>query len=151
MASFRGQYAFLSNFYPAPVRLVFPANVGVDNAIYRTTEHAFCAAKTLDINWRIRIWQAPTPKVAKALGRKVPLRPDWEAIKLDVMLGVLRQKFAADSLKQQLLGTGDMHLVEGNEWHDNYWGSCTCPACGNHGENHLGRLLMQVRNEVRGP
>lgn len=145
ITQFKGAYRFLSNFYPAPVRIIGP---DADGANYATLEHAFQAAKTLDMKWRVKIWQAATPNIAKALGRKAPLRPGWDDMRNLVMLDLLRQKFAPGStLGLQLRATGDALLVEGNTWHDNYWGSCTCPTCGNQGQNHLGRLLMRVRSE----
>jgi predicted NAD-dependent protein-ADP-ribosyltransferase YbiA (DUF1768 family) len=52
-------------------------------------------------------------------------------------------------LKKELLLTGTAVLIEGNFWHDNYWGKCNCNNCKNiEGKNHLGKLLMQVREEL---
>ena len=49
-----------------------------------------------------------------------------------------------------LLSTGGGDLVEGNRWHDNFWGRCVCRACRRiGGANVLGTLLMQVRAELR--
>ncbi len=92
-----------------------------------------------------------TPNKAKRLGGPkskggiVTKRPNWDTIKLDVMLYLLRQKFSIPKLKAKLLATGDQELVEGNKWHDTFWG-----VCNGVGSNHLGRLLMQVRQEVKG-
>lgn len=37
-------------------------------------------------------------------------------------------------------------IVEGNYWHDNYWGNCTCDKCKNiEGQNKLGKILMKIR------
>ena len=66
------------------------------------------------------------------------------------MLIGLRKKFANPELRDLLLATGDEELVEGNYWHDNEWGNCTCPRCKNiPGKNKLGKLLMQVREEIK--
>ena len=55
-----------------------------------------------------------------------------------------------ESLKERLLATGDEELVEGNEWHDNYWGNCTCDNCKDiPGRNQLGKTLMKVRADIR--
>ena len=54
-------------------------------------------------------------------------------------------------LMKKLLATGDAKLVEGNTWHDNYWGICRCGSrdkCGT-GSNMLGKILMQVRDTYR--
>ena len=65
------------------------------------------------------------------------------------MLEALRTKFSIKGLKEKLLATGDEELVEGNFWHDNFWGVCSCSKCGNKGQNKLGKLLMQVREEIK--
>ena len=133
---FSGRARFLSNFYPSIIEF--------EGQRYPTVEHAFQAAKTSDPKLRKRIREAGTPGTAKALGRKVPLRQDWERVKLDVMLGFLRKKFGHSMLRDLLLGTGTAKLVEGNTWNDTFWG-----VVDGRGRNHLGRLLMQVRDELR--
>lgn len=122
-------YAFLSNFY-------WHGNW--------TVEHQYQAAKTDDPAWAAAILNAPTPGAAKKLGRKAPMRPTWEQEKVAVMLALLRMKFLRPELAQKLLDTGDATLVEGNWWGDTFWG-----VCRGQGQNHLGRLLMQVRSELR--
>ena len=55
-----------------------------------------------------------------------------------------------EDLRNQLFATGDAELIEGNDWHDNYWGNCECPRCVSiEGQNHLGKILMRVRNNLR--
>ena len=106
--------------------------------------------KTLDWNERNWIASAETPGVAKRRGRSCTLRSDWEKVKDEVMLTGLRIKFSNPALRTQLIMTGDEELVEGNWWHDNTWGSCSCERCvGIHGQNRLGKVLMQVRSEIR--
>ena len=86
------------------------------------------------------------PSEAKRLGRRVRLRSDWEQVKYDVMLDVVRAKFNQHpDLAQKLLATGDEELVEGNDWGDTYWG-----VCNGRGKNMLGKILMRVRAELRG-
>ena len=84
------------------------------------------------------------PGKAKRLGRKVTLRPDWEQIKTYTMLLLLRIKFSDENLATKLLETGEQKLIEGNSWGDCFWG-----VCDGVGENHLGKLLMQVREELK--
>lgn len=134
---FRGEYAFLSNYHPAPV--VF------EGILYPTVEHAYQAAKTLDQEERRRIANLPTPGQAKRAGRRVQLRPDWENVKIDVMTQLLRRKFTCyPDLGEKLLATGDLPIVEINWWNDTFWG-----VCGGRGENNLGKLLMAIREELR--
>lgn len=138
--NFDGEYAFLSNFYFSPMT--------IDNVVYTTNEHFFQAMKSLNPKERKAIVLAPTPGKAKKLGRKVSLRKDWEDIKEEVMLIGLRHKFSNPELRKKLLATGNEELIEGTIWHDNYWGVCSCEACVGQGKNRLGKLLMQVREEL---
>ena len=135
---FTGDYEFLSNFYPSTVWL--------DGVEYPTVEHAFQAAKTLDHEMRLKIQDAITPGGAKRIGRLVTLRPDWEMIKITIMEEMLRQKFhkhQAPLLYRKLIETGDQHLEEGNTWGDKFWGTCN-----GIGENHLGEILMLIRDDL---
>jgi ribA/ribD-fused uncharacterized protein len=161
IAEFRGDYSFLSNFTEAPVIY--------DGEHYPTVEHAFQAAKAeydahstvwdpfarkpITRRWRETICRAPSASRAKAWGRQVPLRPGWEEMKVDVMRGLLDQKFAHGSTLLRLLLelTGDAVLIEGNRWHDNFWGDCRCgqEACRATGVNMLGQLLMALRASRR--
>lgn len=138
---FEGEYAFLSNFYPSP--FVY------DGIEYPTVEHFFQAAKTTDLTKRKEIAAAPTPGQAKRMGRQVKLRPDWEEVKVYIMALGLKLKFSDPNLAEQLMDTWPEHLVEGTTWHDRFWGVCTCGRCYGHGENQLGQLLMDLREELR--
>lgn len=133
--SFSGEYRFLSNFYDAEVEY--------DGKTYPSTEHAFQAAKTLNYAERNTICNARTAGQAKKLGRIVKLRDDWESIKYDVMLEVVRKKFKHSDLAEKLLATGSAELIEGNTWNDTIWG-----VCNGRGKNWLGHILMQVRDEL---
>ena len=141
--SFTRDYFFLSNFYNVYLEY--------EGIIYCSTEAAFQAAKSLDISERMRIARM-SPSDAKRAGRKVQLRPDWEEIKDKVMYDVCYEKFTNNDalhLKERLLKTGKEELVEGNTWHDNYWGNCTCEKCKNiAGQNKLGKILMEIRKEL---
>ena len=148
---FIGKYKSFSNFEHSPVRY--------ENLTYPTVEHAYVAAKSLDRTFRRDVALMPANKagVAKKWGRTVKLRTDWEKVKLGIMENLLFQKFGpkAEVLKiasvilgpyKLLIETGDQLLVEGNFWHDNFWGNCLCDKCMKiKGENHLGLLLMKIR------
>lgn len=138
---FDGEYGFLSNFFPSPVAYA--------GEVYQTAEHAFQAAKTGREEDRLWVAGQGTPGRAKRAGRNIRLREDWEKVKDQVMLDVVRAKFMDPNLAVMLLRTGDRALVEGNTWHDSYWGVCVCGRCG-QGRNQLGKALEQVRKEIRG-
>ena len=60
------------------------------------------------------------------------------------MLSLIRGKFQWPDLQVKLLATGDAYLEEGNTWGDRIWGTVD-----GQGENRLGKILMQVRDEAR--
>lgn len=142
MAQFRGQLGFCSNFWPC--------QVNVRGITYPSSEHAFMAGKTFDEREKEYIASLKTPQEAKAYGREIKLREDWEYAKSLVMLDVLMAKFNQNpDLLQKLKEIPDEALVEYNEWHDNYWGICTCEKCPNkRGKNMLGRLLRVVKHAL---
>ena len=138
--AFRNQYRFLSNFWPAPVlygQFEFP-----------TVEHAYQAAKSLDRNDHAYLANMNiSAGKAKHFGRLIDIRPDWERMKLGIMEDLVRQKFFKhESLRGALLATGNATIVEGNTWGDTFWG-----VCGTEGQNHLGKIIMKVRKELREP
>lgn len=133
--SFKNEYCFLSNFYGGPVTLGWHT--------FRTVEHGFQAFKMTTKEDFAAIVSMRTPGMAKRAAHRRPMRKDWDQIKLDVMLALLRAKFSTPEFTRLLFSTGDAQLIEGNTWGDTYWG-----VCEGTGENHLGKLLMQVRTEL---
>lgn len=140
---FRGHYFFLSNFSPSPIKhggILFP-----------TVEHAYQAGKIMDMQIRVSLADCPTPGDAKRFGRKMQMRPDWDAVKVQRMSTCLIKKFRDPLLRQRLLDTGSELLIEGNDWDDNFWGATDYSVEGKifTGHNILGQLLMAHRLEIR--
>ena len=134
---FRGDYAFLSNFWFIKIKY--------DGEFYASVEHAYQAAKTLDPKIRIAIRKTHLPANARRIGKYgLVLRSGWDEMKINVMFDLIREKFKDEDLRQKLLDTGNEELVEGNNWNDTFWGECS-----GVGENHLGKILMEVRSEIR--
>lgn len=134
---FTGEYKFLSNFYPCGILY--------EEIKYPSVEHAFQALKTFDIEKRRKIASLKKPGLAKKMGHRVKLRPDWEEIKINLMEELIRIKFKNhDNLKELLLKTGNSELIEGNYWGDRYWG-----VFEGKGKNILGKILMKIRDEMR--
>lgn len=137
ITKFRGGYFFLSNFYQVRVPL--------DGMVFPTVEHAYQAAKSLNYHDRVRVRNAVTPGKAKRLGRGLKLREDWDEVKLQIMEDLLRYKFRFGSeLADRLVATGGAKIVEENDWGDEFWG-----VCRGKGDNHLGKLLMEIRDDLR--
>lgn len=140
ITSFRGKYAFLSNFYAAEVTC--------DGMTYPTSEAAFQAMKCLDKEARIPFTETKNPVVVKRMGKQVKLRSDWEHLKVGIMEKIVRAKFTQNpALAEQLVATRDLAIMEGNTWRDTFWG---VDAATGRGENHLGRILMKVREACGG-
>lgn len=140
ISKFTGKYRFLSNFYPCLVEF--------EGMIFPSVEHAFQAAKVLDLQERRKFRVYPTPADAKAFGRHVKLRPDWEQVKVKIMTDIVRDKFTRnkcrDDIRSLLLETGTSYIEEGNNHKDTFWGTVN-----GEGRNELGKILMQVREQLK--
>ena len=142
----RDAFGFLSHFHPAPVVL--------DEVLWPTVEHYYQFQKSFDPLYRSAVRAAEHParvkKLAQALGREstsAQPRPDWFAVKRDVMRRADAAKFAQHAdLARRLVGCGTAALIEDSPY-DAFWGIGRDGA----GENWAGRILMEVRDElVRG-
>lgn len=142
---FDGEYRWLSNFYPARIEWM--------GREWPSLEHAYVATKCEHYEDVETIAELETAGKVKRFGRKLAkegrIRGDWAGMRLDTMRGLLARKFQIPELREKLLATGDDTIVEGNNWHDNFYGSCLCDTCGNKGENYLGKLLMALRTKLR--
>jgi ribA/ribD-fused uncharacterized protein len=93
-------------------------------------------------------------KEAKAYGKKLEvtsnlwLERDTVSGKeklVAVMFEIVLMKFAQNpELRKRLVETGDDQLIEINNWHDYFWG-----VCDGKGTNHLGIILMKVRELLK--
>jgi hypothetical protein len=135
---FQGEYRFLSNFYPC--------NIIYEGVVYSSVEHAYQAAKTTNEDLKKQIARMRTPSAAKQAGKNVPLREDWDEIKVSIMEELVKEKFRDLHLLRMLLETEQAYLEEGNDWGDTFWG-----VCNRKGENKLGKILMKIREESKAP
>ena len=132
-------YGEFSNFSPHPIEL--------EGRLWSTSEHYFQAQKFAETEYEETVRLAKSPMIAARMGRnrQKPLRPDWEAIKENVMREALRAKFTQHAkLKSLLLSTGTAELVEHTN-NDKYWGD----GGDGNGLNRLGHLLMELRDILR--
>lgn len=138
IGEFRDEYFFLSNFYEVPVEY--------GGLRYGSAEAAFQAQKCMTEEEKAA-FTSLSPGAAKRKGRRVQLRPDWEQVKIGLMEEIVRAKFTqSEALRALLLATGDAALEEGNSWNDTFWG---VRLKNGQGRNHLGQILMKVREELR--
>lgn len=140
ISEFKGEYHFLSNF--APATFVWR------NIFWNNSEAAYQAAKSDDPQTWLEFAKIFNPAEAKRRGKTVEMRTDWNDIKISIMYDIVFEKFnQSPDLKQRLLDTGNAVLEEGNVWKDTFWG--VCPPGSSIGKNHLGKILMKVRQELR--
>jgi len=132
---FIGEHSFLANFYTSTVY--------VDGKSYPSVEHAYQAAKASSDSERELIRNAKTPMEAKKLGRTLVLPEDWDESKIDLMRRLIRSKFENPLLRELLLMTGDAELIQDNKWNDRFWG-----VCRGEGQNWLGKILVEIRDEI---
>jgi ribA/ribD-fused uncharacterized protein len=153
---FKDEKAFLSNMIEA--KIVFSGDLNLkdrfpmvefDNKTYASSEHLYQALKSKDLEWHSLIRETVNPHKTKRLARKklgkvFEIREDFEEIKLDIMRLVVHLKFKQneDLAKKLLEIEGD--IIERNCWNDTFWGKCD-----GVGENHLGLILMEMRDELR--
>lgn len=128
-------FCYLSNMHLVKVNF--------EGLTFNSVESAYQAAKTLDIDIRKQIRNLPSPYSAKRMCSSLVIRQDWHQIKLQVMEDLLRQKFNTPPLNIKLKVTGTCHIEEVNSWGDTYWGTCK-----GNGDNHLGKLIMKIREEL---
>ena len=136
---FQNKFRWLSNFWFCDVEF--------NGLKYMNVEHAYQAAKCENAFDRQTIFHAETPGQAKRFGKNVKLRNDWEQVKVSIMKDLLREKFKNPYLREKLIATKDWTLEEGNHWHDTFWG--ICPPGSGDGQNILGKLIMEVREEIK--
>lgn len=131
---FTGEYRLLSNFYP------------ISGREHVTSEHWFQAAKATNEEDRMFVLGAKDAYEAKARGRSIALRPDWNDVAVKVMDDVIARKFVAWSpLAYQLLATWKFYLEERNTWGDFTWGTVRHSDGCWYGKNQLGVSLMKRR------
>lgn len=129
---------FLSNFW-------FLQNPIEYNGLkFYHVEGAYQCSKSNNIDTQIRFLNL-SPKETKCLGRTIKKREDFEKEKITIMTNLVMQKFQNNPcLKYLLLKTGNIHLEEGNNWGDTFWGTVN-----GRGQNNLGKILMLVRKRLK--
>mgnify|MGYP001561045895 CR=1 FL=1 len=134
-----GEYGCLSNHSLHPLVL--------KGRTWPTSEHYFQAQKFPGTAHEEAIRLEPSSTVAAEMGRdrSKPLRADWNAVKDDLMRAAVRAKFEQHAdIRAILLATGDATIVE-HTGNDAYWGD----GGDGSGRNMLGKILMEVRTQLR--
>lgn len=137
---FKGEYKWLSNFEPV--------NITIDGITYPSVEHAYMSAKCDDPEWKKYCSDSNnTAGDVKRKSREVKLVDNWDTLKFDIMETCLMKKYRQEPFSSRLINTGNQNIVEGNYFGDTVWG-VDLKSSPNVGENHLGRMIMLIRNTL---
>lgn len=140
-----GDYGFLTNFH----KRIFIA----EDIKWKTSEHYYqwrkmkflqSIGEPITEEFLQRIIDAKSPMIAKKLGHKKCNVDKWDAIKVEEMKHVVREKFKHPVLRERLLATEDAIRIEHTS-RDAFWGD----GGNDRGLNMLGKCLMQIRDEIR--
>ncbi|MDB5175813.1 MAG: Swarming motility protein YbiA [Candidatus Saccharibacteria bacterium] len=142
--TFQGDTRFLSSMF-----MVHNWLMSREGILVPASENLYQADKFLDDDHREYVLQArhglaSKRRAGELVERGVPMRPDWDEVKVSHMARFTLHKFVANpDIAGRLMGTYDQELIEGNTWGDNFWG--VCPPGSRNGQNWLGRILVDVR------
>lgn len=99
-----------------------------------------------------KILDQTSPMTAKMVGKpyRDDSRPDWDRVRVKIMRWVLRLKLAMhwSKFSELLLSTGNRPIVEDSR-KDAFWGAMQTDPQTLVGMNVLGRLLMELREEIK--
>jgi len=124
-----------------------PFGIDLDGDHWPSVEHYYQAQKFADADLQKLIRNAAKPVIAKNLAdkNKTAIRPDWDAIKDEVMERAVRRKFELHAeLRDLLLATGGEDLVEAAPT-DHSWGV----GRDGTGQNKLGHIIQCIRADLR--
>jgi len=161
ITEFSGKYEFLRNDYPCEIEYIqFFKNINSNtNQIFpfSTAEHLYQALKfEPDGEDALKIW-GEILEVSVTEARRIGRTADISNFnRLEAMEKALRSKFSIDhnkELVEKLISTGDepIFMVHNS---DKYWGVLPFRCAPDFeldepvGENHMGKLLTKIRNEL---
>ena len=137
ITNFRDGFLFLSPFVKEPVIIdgkCFPTVIGAHyGTLYPEHEGTFIELKT--------------PSEVQAVAMNNGLCSDDEKA-FENMRNVLRIRYREGKSRERLISTEGLEIVQSNHNHENKWGSCWCKDCNGKGENHYGKILMEIRDEI---
>ena len=115
--------------------------------LWMTSEHAYHSEKFTDEALKAAIRETRSAHDALKLSHEHggAYCPDWAQVKVGIMKEILHAKVAQHPyVKKKLLETGEREIIE-DSWRDDFWGW----GPNKDGQNHLGKLWMEVRDEIR--
>ena len=138
IVAFDGAERWLSNFVGC--------SIDYQGRNFPSVEHAYQSMKQDSETWRQKCADYTITSAAiKKMAQEIDKRPDWNRIKLSVMRECVKLKFLQEPFRTRLIETGNMEIIEGNWWHDTFWGVDKDTM---EGSNNLGKLIMEVRSSL---
>ena len=135
---FQSQDRWLSNMWP--VEFV------INGVKFASVENAYQASKLFGQRELVEKFARMPALEAKREIKKLDITtPGFHDKKLRFMKMFLVKKFQEPHLREKLFLTGNVHIEETNDWGDTFFGCCPQGI----GQNYLGRLIMEVREEIR--
>ena len=141
------RFGGLSNMAPGfPLRL--------NGVRIRTSEALYQACRfphMPDVQRRIIDERSPMTAKMRSKPFRKDSRPDWDAVRVKIMRWCLRVKLVQnwEEFGRLLLATGESPIVEQSR-KDDFWGAKVGEDGSLVGMNVLGRLLMELREQLKG-
>jgi len=149
----KGEFRAFSNQAEYPIQ--------VNDVKYPTVEHFFQVQKAInfgDKEIEEKMMKTPSAKAVKALGKKVKnfIKEDWDSKRLEIMTRGVRAKFVQHpEIQKTLMDTGSKQIGEADA-RDSFWAIGTSentevskdPAKWK-GQNHLGKIMMALRDDFK--
>lgn len=141
-----GPYGAFSNMSSRHPLVVNDIKIRTVEALYQS----FKFTSHPEIQQVIIEQKSPMAAKYKAIKYKEFIRKDWDDIKLSIMEWCIRVKITQNyaSFGNMLLETGDSSIVEYSS-RDSFWGADYIDVNLLSGENHLGKILMKLREELK--
>lgn len=138
VTAFVNDYEFLSNDYECEIP------ISEDDLVFSNITSALIAKKSNDIGTRRKFTRFSASKARKKES-SIPENDNWEENKDNILYDLLKIKFTHnEDLKNKLLDTYPHDLINNVSYPDIYYG-----VRFGEGKNVLGKLLMQLRKELR--
>jgi predicted NAD-dependent protein-ADP-ribosyltransferase YbiA (DUF1768 family) len=107
-------------------------------------DHYVFACRAINESDRDAVRKAESAVEARNVSKQIKWRPDWKEADAKNIGAAVEAKFTQNSeLGRRLLYTRDIELIHENMWGDKLWG-----VCEGEGENLLGKLLMEIRDNL---
>lgn len=138
ISRFKNEYDFLSNR--------FSCQFTWQGLRYGNVEAAFQSSKCREEEGR-KVFANCSADKAAMKGKALTPPPEWEQEKLAIMESILEAKFSQNpALMEKLKATGNSILLNGNSKKEEFWGVDLYKWTG---ENHLGKIIMNIRRKEK--